>query len=39
MHIGSYDEEPVNIAEMDAYMKNHRYILDINKESMYPDCT
>ena len=35
MHIGSYDEEPVTVEKMHAYMEEQGYALDITEQRMH----
>lgn len=35
MHIGSYDEEPLTVERMHAYMEEQGYVLDITEQRMH----
>ncbi len=35
MHIGSYDDEPASIAQMDAYLREHGYENDLNDKRLH----
>lgn len=35
MHIGSYDEEPLTVEKMHAYMEEQGYELDITEERLH----